>query len=642
MSQNSQESKGSKNKGTFLNKSNKRFNLAGTYGNDDLIGIAENPHPSIRSFYFPPIPEKDVSSRARVRPVQARIKKGMEAIMKIDNELNPLQHKLNSITDEFRALVSQDHYSSQYTISPNISGCYLHRAEAFDHDSSIINNITRLIKQEHHRPDLRTDYYTPMYPVSRKSVPMNQPLFSIKESVSRNIGIRNNDSFSLVNPSPGYSRSVARDVGSGSNWQSVEKGSNDYVSRKNSYVRFRENRMEKDPSGSLITSISSSLYKCHRNPNPDFQKPQTSSYYDEQESGVGCSDKFAQRQARFLHNRPIHVRSPQLIHNSFAAKNAANRYLNFDDRPVQAESWGECAVASRAGSEKMAPTLIGSRESMVVASRRQVVTTQDTSTITSTPEGFVISVNTSMHSQDLESSKRDQNVMTSNDGDVDEARVDDEEEEGGLRDDRRARKEFRDLDVQCSGTDLRAAKRSTEILVKPSELMRCGSNRSSKNLQSIEFVKTNEEKVVIVPIFFTDGIPEPSKVSLFNFAAKSRRHRANHFVKLDKKSSSVTQNSVYSGRSVESSVIESSCLGQKLTNRNSGLSVSYVSRGGSSLRCRNPSHVSNTTKTLSDYHHSRGRHSHQSSKAHSESMRRVKKKVIQGMMSSPEEFLSDT
>lgn len=625
-----------------MNKSNKRFNLAGTYGNDDLIGIAENPNPSIRSFYFPPIPEKDVS-RARARPVQARIKKGMEAILKIDNELNPLQHKLNSITDEFRALVSQDHYSSQYTISSDISGCYLHRAEAFDHDSSIINNITRLIKQEHHRADLRTDYYTPMYPVNRKSAPMNQPLFSIKESASRNIGIRNNDSFSLVNPIPGYSRSVTRDVsnvGSGSNWQSVEKGSNDYVSRKNSYVRFRENRMEKDPSGSLITSISSSLYKCHRNPNPDFQKPQTSSYYDEQESGVGCSDKFAQRQTRFLYNKPIHVKTPHLIHNSFPAKNA-NRFLNFDDRPVlsQAESWGECAVAFRAGSEKMAPTLIGSRESMVVASRRQVVTTQDTSTITSTPEGFVISVNTSMHSQDLESSKRDQNVMTSNDGN-DEARV---EEEEGSRDDPRARKEFRDLDVQCSGTDLQTAKRSTEILVKPSELMRCGSNgRSSKNLESMELVKTNEEKVVIVPIFFTDGIPEPSKVSLFNLAAKSRRHRANHFVKLDKKSSSVTQNSVYSGRSAESSAIESSCLGQKLTNRNSGLSVSYVSRGESSLRCRNPSHVSNATKTLSDYHHNRGRHSHQSSKAHSESMRRVKKKVIQGMMSSPEEFLSDT
>lgn len=173
--------------------------------------------------------------------------------------------------------------------------------------------------------------------------------------------------------------------------------------------------------------------------------------------------------------------------------------------------------------------------------------------------------------------------------------------------------------------------------------MRTGSDRSSsKNLQSIELART-EEKVVIVPIFFTDGIPEPSKISLFNFA-KSRRHahRVNHFVKLDKKASSMSQNSVYSGRSVESSAIESSCLGQKLTNRNSGLSVSCVSRGGSSsLRCRNPSHVSNTTKTLSDYHHSRGRHS-QSSKAHSESMRRVKKKVIQGMMSSPEEFLSDT
>lgn len=639
MSQNSQESKESKNKG-FLNKSSKRFNLAsatGTYGNDDLIGIAENPHPSIRSFYFPPIPEKDVS-RVRARP-QARIKKGMEAILKIDNELNPLQHKLNSITDEFRALVSQDHYSSQYTISPDISGCYLHRAEAFDHDSSIINNITRLIKQEH-RADLRTDYYTPLYPMSKKSVPINQgPLFSIKESVSRNIGIRNNDSFSLMMDSPGYSRSVGRDASSiGNNWQGslIDKG-NDYVSRKNSYVRFRENRMEKDPSGSLITSISSSLYKCHRNANTDFQKPQTSSYYNEQESQGGYSDNFGQRQARFVHARAMHARAPLLVQNSFAAKNV-NRLLNFDDQPVltQAESWMECAVASCA-SEKMTRGAgsHASRESMgVVTSRKHVVATQDTSTITSTPEGFVISVNTSMHSQDLGSSKRDQNVMTSSN--EDEAKVVDEDPLD------QARKEFRDLDVQCSGTDL-TVKRSTEILVRPSELMRTGSDRSSsKNLQSIELARA-EEKVVIVPIFFTDGIPEPSKISLFNFA-KSRRHahRVNHFVKLDKKASSMSQNSVYSGRSVESSAIESSCLGQKLTNRNSGLSVSCVSRGGSSsLRCRNPSHVSNTTKTLSDYHHSRGRHS-QSSKAHSESMRRVKKKVIQGMMSSPEEFLSDT
>lgn len=641
MSQNSQESKESKNKG-FLNKSNKRFNLAsttGTYGNDDLIGIAENPHPSIRSFYFPPIPEKD-GSRVRARP-QARIKKGMEAILKIDNELNPLQHKLNSITDEFRALVSQDHYSSQYTISPDISGCYLHRAEAFDHDSSIINNITRLIKQEQ-RADLRTDYYTPLYPMSKKSVPINQPLFSIKESVSRNIGVRNNDSFSLMMNSPGYSRSVGRDpsnVGNASNWHSnlIDKG-NDYMSRKNSYVRFRDNRMEKDPSGSLITSISSSLYKCHRNVNTDYQKPHTSSYYDEHEPQQGgYNDNFIQRQARFVHGRAIHPRNtttPLLVQNSFT-KNM-NRLLNFNDQPIlsQAESWMECAVASCA-SEKMTRGAgsHASRESMgVVTSRKHVVATQDTSTITSTPEGFVISVNTSMHSQDLESLKRDQNVMTSS--------IEDETKEMDEDQLDQARKEFRDLDVQCSGTDLTMT-RSTEILVKPSELMRNGSNRSSSK-KSIDLAKT-EEKVVIVPIFFTDGIPEPSKISLFNFG-KSRRHahRANHFVKLDKKLSSMSQNSVYSGHSVESSAIESSCLGQKLTNRNSGLSVSCVSRGGSSLRCRNPSHASNMTKTLSDYHHSRGRHS-QSSKAHSESpMRRVKKKVIQGMMSSPEEFLSDT
>ncbi|CAL7942041.1 unnamed protein product [Xylocopa violacea] len=630
-----------------------------TQGNDDLIDIAENPHPSIRSFYWPPTPDREDSSHHYRQ--QPRIT-DVDAIMKIDGELAPLQHQLNEIRGKFRALnltvpsiLSQDRYSAQYMPRSNISGYYLHRTETFGRDSNV-SDMSRLIpRQQESRGYHGTGY---SYPTYNETAPATQDFFSIKESVSRNASVANKNSFQIMVPRECSSRSVGRNTSNEvANWQIQENDS--YVSAKNSFFQFG---MHNDPSGSLIPSVSSSCYRYPR--NRDYRRPHASSYYNELRAG-GSNSTYVK-------------------HNGMASTSG---------RPTRQEyrDISEFRKADKILQAELA------RESNKL--------TLDTSTVTSNPQIRLININTSMKDhytdrmiagrstspreavmaheiskKDSDSSfdrPQDQTISASltvigSDGSsrtryVNYTRVDSQASlvlskkdqsvntlvPDGIQNDfssKLTKQKVRELDAESSGPNLtEIVRKSVETLLGASESVEIRKSSPRKDLKSIQVAKTNE-KVIIVPILFTDGIPEPPKVPLFNFT-RSRCHlpkASHHLVKLDKKSSSATQGSVFSANSVESSTFGSSYTNQKLMNRNSGVSMSCVSRTGSSSRCRTTSHVSNPVNAMSDYHHHhhhhskhRGRHSH-SSKAHSEPTKRVTKKVIHGMRSSPEEFLCDT
>ncbi|CAD1471993.1 unnamed protein product, partial [Heterotrigona itama] len=536
--------------------------------NDDLIGIAENPHPSIKSFYFPPIPEKELSCLHRSRQ-QPRITKDTDAIQKIDGELGPLQHQLNEIRGKFRALnlnvptlLNQGHYSRHAPLT-DVSGYYLHRTKTFGRDANM-NEVARLVNQYQVQSN-RNYFETGSFYPARSPVVRNE----------------NNDS-------RGYSvKQVDRSVSTMANdWQLED--ANTYVSVKSSYANFGD----PDLSGSLIPSVSSSCYRPYRDRGFDCHGAHASRYYNELEF-----------------DRPNN--------SSFVEKSETSELADHKSRNI----------VRIKGLDKMSQAGVGSGSG-------KLTRTLNISTATSRPELRAMSVNTSAEKQyagigeslwkvdSIDGFTRPQDrsisaslVVVGSDGSsrtryVNYNRVDSRSS----------------LVISSSDLKKKQKPRSKELT----------KNRETSAPLSTEATKT-DERVVIVPIVFTNGMPEPPKPPLFHFArSRCRSPKMNHHLaKLDNRSSSVTQNySAYSGNSVESSY-----LSQKLTNRNSGMSMSCVSRTDS--RWKNASHLSNTTKTTSDRHRSRGRHS-RSSKEQFQPARRARKRAIQGMMSSPEEFLCDT
>ena len=644
-----QERKSSRCSGGIGSTTKEPKNSRNTQGNDDLIGIAENPHPSIKSFYFPPIPEKGHSCLHHLRQ-QPRITKDMDAILKIDGELGPLQHQLNEISGKFRALnlnvpslPRQSHYC-QYTPSTDMSGYYLRRTETFGQDSKG-NEVIRLMGQYQSNKN-----YTTLGPATKtKETLLTQDSFSMREPISRNISFTNEDSYSLMAPRVRSSKHVEKNVSTiASDWRIEDN--NNYASVRNSYANFG-GPVDKDPSGSLIPSVSSSCYRPYRNEAFDYHKPHSSKYYDESEFNKSKKEFAKKNETKLDSSRTTDHR----------CQNVTKRL----DKMAQA---GTSGVGC--GSGKLIRTL-------------------DASTVTSGPDLRVISVNTSVeerytygkvvgessynegtsrtfqHSNNESNSSlirpQDQSILASvmvigSEGSgrtryVNRSRVSsqvslvvskkDQDSMTTILDRRQNESSGKQMKKQLRASNA-IDQKSIETLVKSSESINNSKADTLKNLSGIKMAKT-DEKVVIVPILFTNGIPEPPRTPLFHFN-KSRCHLSktnHHLTKLESRPSSITQNSVYSGNSLESSTMEYLNLDQKLANKNSGMSMSCVSRSGSYSRCRNPSHLSNNTKSLSDRHHSRGRHSH-SSKAQSDPTRRVRKKAIQGMMSSPEEFLCDT
>ncbi|KAK1123666.1 hypothetical protein K0M31_008364 [Melipona bicolor] len=415
---------------------------------------------------------------------------------------------------------------------------------------------------------------------------------------AQNPVVRNENNASLGHSAKHVDRSMSTVV---SDWQFAD--ANAHVSVKSSYANFGD----PDLSGSLIASVSSSCYRPYRDRGFHRHSAHASRYYNELEFDRPRSS-FAEKSET---SGPIDHRSQNVVK------------IRGLDKMSQA---GTSGVGS--GSGKLTRTL-------------------NTSTVTSRPELRATSVNTSAEKHYAvidESLWKERPKFSRPSSKVDSvnsfARPQNRSISASLivvGSDGSSRTHYvnynrtnsrSSLIKQCSGSDPKKT-----IEQKPREL----TKNSETSAQSTEVTKT-DERVVIVPIMFTNGIPEPPKVPFFHFSrSRCRLPKMNHhLVKLDNRSSSVTQNSGYSGNSVESSY-----LSQKLTNRNSGMSMSCASRTGSYSRWRNASRLSNTTKTTSDRHRSRGRHSC-SSKGQSEPARRARKKVIQGMMSSPEEFLCDT
>ncbi|KAG7212429.1 hypothetical protein KM043_012744 [Ampulex compressa] len=117
-------------------------NLQRSYEEGGLINIAENPQPSVKSFYLPPNPRDSVAivdqANSLSRP-NRRASSDLNALLRIDGELGPLQHQLSVLTGKFRALsltenlldVDSSLNSRFYSGSTNLSGYLLHRAEAY-------------------------------------------------------------------------------------------------------------------------------------------------------------------------------------------------------------------------------------------------------------------------------------------------------------------------------------------------------------------------------------------------------------------------------------------------------------------------------------------------------------------------------
>ena len=234
-----------------------------TRDNDDLIGIAENPHPSIKSFYFPPIPERELFCLHRSRQ-QPRITKDTDAIQKIDGELGPLQHQLNEIRGKFRALnlnvptlaLDQARYS-QHAPLTDVSGYYLHRTKTFGRDS--VNNMNEMARL-----------------ANQRQVQNNKNYFDTGSFYPAESSVVRNES----KASRGYS---AKHVGHrsvstmASDWQFND--ANAYVSVKSSYANFGD----LDLSGSLIPSVSSSCYRPYRDRGFGRHSAHASRYYNELE-----------------------------------------------------------------------------------------------------------------------------------------------------------------------------------------------------------------------------------------------------------------------------------------------------------------------------------------------------------------------
>ncbi|CAK9817728.1 hypothetical protein ANTPLA_LOCUS9438 [Anthophora plagiata] len=567
---------------------------------DDLIDIAENPHPPSKSFYIPPVPEKEVSSFYMRQ--QSRFTKDLNTLLKIDGEFAPLQHEFNELRSRYRALkltapslASQGHYSTQYM--PSSSGYYLHRTETFGRDSEMNKNMIQ---------DSRNFFS----PVSREMINIE-------------------DSCSFINPH-GSSTKCAVKANLSNDW--TAEGNESCVPVNNAYFQF-ENPIDRNSVGSMIPLVNSSYYRCCRNQTFDEQRPNTSSYSDELEGKWSNSTFVKQNEAMSTSGRPVHqdytegkltdtrntsttstIPQVRMISiNTTLEKRSNDRIL------PSVNSYFEEVGTNDQASKRNSNSSLNCAQGQSVSSSLMAIKSRGGS------KTRYVNFTRVDSRTSLIATKKNQDVMTSN-----------------L--DCTQKKKLQDLEVQCSDLNVKCHRKdvmiqkSWENLSRSIVSMASNNSVSRRSLKSVKVTKT-DEKVIVVPISFTDGVPKPPKVPVFHFA-RSKCHLpkvSHHVVKLNKRSSSITQNSVFSG----GSTVESTYLSQKLTNRNSGMSVSCVSGAGSSLRYRNASLLSHTAKTMSDFHHSRGKHSY-ASRAHSEPTKRSAKKVLHGMRSSPEDFLCET
>lgn len=124
---------------------------------DDLVDIAANPNPSIKSIYFPPSPMESrrvtdletVARQTRVANLSPRYRSELEALSRIEDELGPLRCKFSELAARVRALSvigmgydfrvdpSIIESPGRSTISHEASGYFLHRAQAFCRNDSV-------------------------------------------------------------------------------------------------------------------------------------------------------------------------------------------------------------------------------------------------------------------------------------------------------------------------------------------------------------------------------------------------------------------------------------------------------------------------------------------------------------------------
>lgn len=705
--------------------------------NDDLIDIAENPQPSIKSFYFPPNPQEKENSSTQAK-IQPRVMKDLEALLRIDGELSPLQHKLNEITGKFRALnltvpplLSQGHYSSWGTPSPNMSSYYLHRTDTFGRDSNI-NNVIHFVGKKipnctmtgnFSREVGATDHLDNrwFHPLGTESVPLNRNSVSVNKTFSKCASVVPENLYPSRCPSKAVSNVT-------SNWLLEENDS--CVTVRNSYVQF-EGRINKDPSGSLIPSVSSSCYKNRIG----YQSPRTPYYSNELEAG-GYSSSY--RKQSLIRSSPG---SQPLSNISTDTMSASSRpidrtnFLNIRYQDVKSRTpkhtsrvmvsdesactsryaekeFGKKSVSNNLTESSYAPSTSTAPEVRVISMNTELCATVEKHytgrivgganssfrEVTSpcqdfTKEQKLLNNDNSFYHPPEESvlplmiigssgsnktryvnytrvnsqtsliiSKKDQSIETTDLGKAQNAvthssthLITKKKNFGGEI------KKIRDMDVQCSGFNLTyrqkeiVLRQSMESLLRPSESEDSGTFKSnSDKTRNIQIPNTGE-KVVIVPIRFIDGVPEPPKVPLFKFTkSKCYLPRTNNrMANLGGRASTLTHSSLLSDTSVESLAMET-YLGNKLINRdhwNSGLSVSCVSRDASSMHSKHPSQLSSTMKTLSEQYQRTGkskRHGStisgntRASRSCAESTKQRAKKVIRGMSSSPEDFLYDT
>ena len=175
---------------------------------DDLIDIAKNPNPSIKSIYFPPSPEdSQLTSNLGSVAVESRTNRQLpqkssylDALSRIDNELGPLQTKYSELAGKFRALNPYGMYNYRMdssiqsprmsTISQNISGYLLHRAETFCHHNSSKDFPTSIERQLSLLPTMN-NFGVCESPYAKESCTWNE-----------NIVTKNEDSSYVVNKSP--------------------------------------------------------------------------------------------------------------------------------------------------------------------------------------------------------------------------------------------------------------------------------------------------------------------------------------------------------------------------------------------------------------------------------------------------------
>ncbi|KZC07849.1 hypothetical protein WN55_09835 [Dufourea novaeangliae] len=416
---------------------------------------------------------------------------------------------------------------------------------------------------------------------------------------------------------------------SNSNWLIDEK--NSFASMKNSYLQF-EDPVNRDPSGSLIPCVSSSYYKCHRHKQSDYQRPgcyiesvgRSGSNLMKQRGSALSTDSSSNKQLEpmnFVSSRhPDNVRSKKHIYQTpSAGSDDSGRVSKCSDQEY--------------------------RKKVALDNRSDALCIPSTS---KAPQMHVVSVNTTVQQQ-YTGLERTENVMTSahlimrNQGSSNEMK-----------------KKLRDLDIQCSGFNLRYHQKevffrpSVESLLRPSGSEESSVSKSNSDQTRGVGVSKADEKILVVPVFFTDGVPEAPNIPFFKFT-KSRHSfpkSSHHVVRVQKKTPSFTHSCLLSDTSAESLEMED-YLRQRLVNKehwNSGISLS-VSRNPSLTCSKHHSRVSTAVSKQTHKCHLIGKHKSPGSMV-SDSIRDSRhcfgltkkgaKRVMPGLRCSPEDFFCDT